>query len=74
MGGCADAFVFTKFKFEEIQHRIYTLMVLLCNTESPRLYRRLQFLRGWSYEQINEILPGDTGTGGADGIRAPGGI
>ena len=25
-------------------------------------------MRGWSDEQINEILAGDTGTGGADGI------
>jgi hypothetical protein len=31
--------------------------------ESPRVYRRLHFLRGWSDEQDNEILPGDPGNG-----------
>ena len=36
----------------------------ICGTlrsESPRLYRRLHFSRGWSYEQDGEILPGETG-------------
>lgn len=28
----------------------------------------------WHYEQGDEILPGDPGTGGADGVGAPGGI
>jgi hypothetical protein len=45
---------------------------ILCdrNGEPPRLSRRLHFLRGWSYEQENEIFPGNTGAGGTAGIRA----
>ena len=39
-------------------------------TEPPRVYRRLHFLRGWSYEQSKQIFPGSEGTGGAHGFRA----
>jgi len=42
-------------------------------TESPRVYRRLHFLRGWSYDKINEICTGSPGTGCSDGAGAPGG-
>jgi len=31
--------------------------------EPPRVYRRLHYLREWSYEQENEIFPGSAGTG-----------
>ena len=39
--------------------------------EPPRVYRRLHFLRGWSYEQVNEIFPGSAGTVGTHGFRTP---
>ena len=55
-------------------HRDAVSLARLLRAESPRVYRRLHFLRGWSYEQDDEVLPGDTGTGGANGIRPPGGI
>ena len=38
--------------------------------ESPRVYRRLHFLRGWSYEQANQIFPGVPGTGCPDRARS----
>lgn len=30
---------------------------LINTSESPRVYRRLYFLRGWGHEQIYEIFP-----------------
>src|SRR5438067_6297257 len=33
--------------------------------EPPRYSRRLQTLRGWSREYIEEVLSGDSGAGGA---------
>ena len=33
--------------------------------ESPRVCRRLHFLRGLEYEQVSQIFPGSPGTGGA---------
>jgi len=36
--------------------------------ESPRVYRRLHFLRGWSYEQIYEVFTGSSGTGSPVGV------
>ena len=33
------------------------------DNEPPRVYRRLHYLREWSYEQENEIFPGSAGTG-----------
>ena len=48
--------------------RLYLMVLMVVTTgarqgESNRVYRRLHFLRGWNYEQSNEIYPGDTGTG-----------
>jgi hypothetical protein len=40
--------------------------------ESPRVCRRLQFLRGWSHENNQQIFPGSPGTGGAAGIWTAG--
>ena len=41
--------------------------------EPPRLFRRLQPLRGWSHEEdLNTILPRAARAGGADGAGAPG--
>jgi len=34
---------------------------LLLAVESPRVCRRLHFLRGWSNEQIKKILPRKSG-------------
>ena len=31
--------------------------------EPPRVYRRLHYLRQWSYKQENEIFPGSAATG-----------
>jgi len=39
--------------------------------ESPRVYRRLRPLRGWSYENIKEIFPGSPGTGRSNGSGTP---
>ncbi len=39
-------------------------------TESPRVCRRLNSLRGFSNEDIKEIFPGSPGTGGPYGFRA----
>lgn len=50
------------------------IWIMRAHFEPPRDSRRLHFLRGWSNEQKNEILPGDPGTGGSYGFRAPGGI
>jgi hypothetical protein len=36
--------------------------------EPPRVYRRLHFLRGWSYEQVNEIFAGSSGAGCTVGV------
>ena len=54
------------------EDRIELLRIVLnkLTFESPRLSRRLHFLRGWSHEQANEIFPGSPGTGGASGLRA----
>ena len=40
----------------------------ISDNESPRLYRRLHFLRGWRDEDNEEVFPGDPGTGGPAGI------
>ena len=37
-------------------------------TEPPRVYRRLHFLRGWSYEQVNEIFAGSSRSGCTVGV------
>jgi hypothetical protein len=37
-------------------------------TEPPRVYRRLHFLRGWSYEQVNEIFTGSSRSGCTVGV------
>jgi hypothetical protein len=39
-------------------------------TESPRVCRRPQSLRGWGHEQGKEVLFGAEGAGGPDGLRA----
>jgi hypothetical protein len=36
--------------------------------ESPRVYRRLHFLRGWSYEQVNEIFTRSSRAGCTAGV------
>src|SRR5690606_17206087 len=38
--------------------------------EPPRLFRRLHFLRGWSYEEVYEIFARSPRTRGAHGVRA----
>ena len=38
------------------------------HNESPRVYRRLHYLREWSYEQVNEIFPGSAGKSGTAAI------
>ncbi|MGH8275022.1 MAG: sulfotransferase, partial [Gammaproteobacteria bacterium] len=45
--------------------------IFMSESELPRLFRRLQPLREWSDEHVNEIFTGSTRTGGADGARAP---
>ena len=42
--------------------------------ESPRVLRRLQLLREWSHEEINQIFPGSPGTRSSDGAGAPEGL
>jgi len=37
------------------------------DVEPPRLSRSLQPLRGWSYEDIDQVFPGDSRAGGSDG-------
>jgi len=39
--------------------------------EPPRISRRLQLLRGWSHEQVSEVLTGSAGARGSDGAGAP---
>src|SRR5690606_37056220 len=41
-----------------------------CVTDPPRLFRRLHFLRGWSYEEVYEIFARSPRTRGAHGVRA----
>ena len=36
--------------------------------ESPQVFRRLHFLRGWSNEQIQKIFPGNPGTCSTHGV------
>ena len=38
------------------------------DTEPPRVYRRLHFLRGWSNEQVNEIFAGSSRAGCTVGV------
>lgn len=40
-------------------------------SESPRVLRRLQHLRRWSYEQVTEVLPGSARARRAHGAGAP---
>ena len=37
-------------------------------SELPRVYRRLHFLRGWSHEQVSKVFTGSPGTGGPAGF------
>ena len=41
-------------------------------SESPRVYRRLHFLRGWGHGQTKQVLTRGSATGGSDGVGAPG--
>jgi hypothetical protein len=43
-------------------------------TEPPRVFRRLQILRGWSHENDEEIFPGSTGADSSHGAGEPGRI
>jgi hypothetical protein len=40
----------------------------LNSIESPRVYRRLHFLRGWSYEQVYKVFAGSPRTGSPVGV------
>jgi len=42
--------------------------------EPPRDCRRLHYLRGWSHDKSNQILPRGKGSSGTDGAGAPGGV
>jgi len=48
----------------DLRHR--TLLHIQC--ESPRLSRRLLYLRGYGNDQANEIFPGSAGTSGSYGV------
>src|SRR5690606_1608617 len=43
---------------------------MISTRESPRPYRRLLPLSGWSHESVTAVFPESTGAGGADGVRA----
>ena len=40
------------------------------NREPPRLSRRLQVLRGWGHEDIDQLFTGSQGASGSHGARA----
>ncbi len=59
--GHGRAVVKQNFDIHREAARIYHL-------ESPRVYRRLHFLRGWSYEQVYEIFAGSPRAGCPAGV------
>lgn len=43
-------------------YKRFYLWASILVAEPPRVYRRLQTLRGWSHEYDEEIFPGGAGT------------
>ena len=58
------------WKRKGINYRMHPENVLCIKAanEPPRVYRRLHFLRGWSYEQIYEIFAGSPRAGCTVGV------
>ena len=49
------------------EHKVSSMWIEI-DSEPPRVYRRLHFLRGWSYEQVNEIFAGSSRAGCTVGV------
>ncbi len=57
-----------RYSFLEAYGQLNTSIAHNKDTEPPRNFRRLHFLRGWSYEYNKTIFPGGPGTSGSNGV------
>jgi hypothetical protein len=50
--------------------KTFANLLMWAHYESPRVYRRLQLLRGWSHEERSKVFAGSSRTGGPIGVGA----